>query len=94
MFCASRSVFSKRVFASFLRATKKEGPRGSGAKQWLTAKGGVYAMQPQGAWRKAAPYIKKGLVLEPLDSSRPLLAVRFAPGAMFVLNDNGAYSGM
>jgi hypothetical protein len=25
---------------------------------------------------------------EPLDSSLPLLAVRHAPGAMFVLNDN------
>jgi hypothetical protein len=50
----SRSVFLKRVFASFLRATKKEGRHGSGAKQLSITEEGVYAMQPEGAWRNAA----------------------------------------
>jgi hypothetical protein len=36
-----------------------EGPQGSGTKQWCTAKGGVYAVQPEGAWRNAAQLCKQ-----------------------------------
>jgi hypothetical protein len=48
--------YEKSVFAaSFLRATcNGKASAASGTKQWYIAKGGVYAMQPKGAWRNAA----------------------------------------
>jgi hypothetical protein len=36
------------------RNLQRKGPHGSGTKQLSVAKGGVYDVQPEGAWRNAA----------------------------------------